>query len=325
MQRRHFCALAGASLLPAFGAHGAGPAYPQRAVRIICPYAAGGGPDVQLRQMAPALGEVLGQPIVIENKVGAGGVLAAQYVATQPADGYTLLQGSSTHLVQKLMTPSLKFDPLKDFAYIGNVSSSPSVLVVPADSPYKRAEDLIAAAKAAPGKFNYSSGGIGSGAHLAGATFAALTGMKVTHVPLKGSVEIMSSLLRGDTQFAFPTAGTGVPQVQGGKLRALAVTSPKRLAQMPNVPTLEELLKNKLAVQESWSGIWAPAVTPPEVVTRVHAVANKVLANPAIRKQIEESGSRPEMSASPQAFAEFVRAENAKWAEIVRLTGVTAA
>lgn len=324
MQRRHFCAMAGASLMPAFGARAAGAAYPQRPVRIICPYAAGGGPDVQLRQLAPSLGDVLGQPIVIENKVGAGGVLAAQYVATQPADGYTLLQGSSTHLVQKLMTPGLKFDPLKDFAFATNISTSPTVLVVTADSPYKSAEDLIAAAKAAPGKFNYSSGGIGSAAHLAGATFAALSKLTVVHVPLKGSVEIMSSLLRGDTQFAFPTAGTGVPQVQGGKLRALAVTSPKRLPQLPDVPTLEEVLKSKLAVQESWSGLWAPAGVPPDVLTRLNAAVNKVLAMPAIRKQIQESGGEPALSASPKAFADFVRAENAKWAEVIRLTGVTA-
>ena len=282
------------------------------------------GPDVQLRQLAPALGEAFGQSVVIENKVGAGGVLAAQYAAAQPADGYTLLQGSSTHLVQKLMTPSLKFDPLTDFAFATNISTSPTVLVVPVDSPYKRAEDLITAARAAPGKLNYSSGGIGSAAHLAGATFVALSKVTAVHVPLKGSVEIMSSLLRGDTQFAFPTAGTGVPQVQGGKLRALAVTSPKRLPQLPDVPTLEEILKSKLAVQESWSGLWAPAGAPPDVLARVNGAVNKVLSQAAIRKQIEESGSQPVLSASPQAFAAFVRSESAKWAEVIRLTGVTA-
>ena len=323
MQRRSFCAWGGAALTLPWHSH-ASEAYPSRTVRLICPFAPGGGPDVQLRQLAPSLGEALGQSVIVENKVGAGGVLAAQYTITQPPDGYTLLQGSSTHLVQKLMTPSLKFDPLTDFAFATNMSTSPTVLVVTADSPFKRAEDIIAAAKAAPGKLNYSSGGIGSAAHLAGATFMALPGVSAVHVPLKGSVEIMPSLLRGDTQFAFPTAGTGVPQVRNGKLRALAVTSPKRLAQLPDVPTLEEVLKSKLAVQESWSGLWAPAKTPTAVLDRLNRNVNQVLALPAIRKQIDESGSLPVQSASPQAFADFVRSENAKWAEVIRLTGVTA-
>ena len=323
MQRRHFCAMAGASLLPAVNAAAATP-FPNRMIRVICPYAAGGGPDVQLRQMAPVLGEALGQSIVIDNKVGAGGVLGAQYVAAQPADGYTLLQLANTHLVQKIMTPGLKFDPLNGFAPITNMSMSPTVLVVPADSPYQRAEDLIAAAKAAPGKLNYSSGGIGTSAHLAGATFAALPKLNVTHIPLKGSVEITASLLRGDTQFAFPVAGTGVPQVKGGKLRALAVTSAKRMPQLPDVPTLEEVLKSKLAVQESWFALSAPAGTPKEAIARLFTAFTGAMKVPAVRKAIQDSGGEPAPSASTEECAAFVRAENAKWGEIVRLAGITA-
>jgi tripartite-type tricarboxylate transporter receptor subunit TctC len=185
-------------------------------------------------------------------------------------------------------------------------------------------QDVIAAAKAAPDKMNYSSGGIGTSAHLAGATFVALAGLKATHVPLKGSVEITASLLRGDTDFAFPVAGTGVPQVKGGKLRMLCTTGATRLKEFPDVPTLQEVLKNDLAVQESWFGFWAPAKTPPEVVARLHAAANKVLADPAVRAQFEASGNSAAVTESPQAFAAFVRSENRKWAEIVKLTGVTA-
>lgn len=320
MDRRSF--MAAATLLaapPLLHAQG----FPNKPIRVISPYAAGGGPDVQLRQAGPALGEALGQSIVIENKVGAGGVLAAQYVASQPADGYTYLLGSNTHLIQKILQPALRFDPLAEFSPVSNLASSPVVLVVRADSPYKTAEDLIKAIQAKPDTFNYGSGGIGTSAHLAGATFAALAGLKVMHIPLKGSVEIAASLIRGDTQYAFPVAGTAMPQIQGGRLRALAVTSKKRMAQMPDLPTLQEVLKSDLAVQESWFGLWAPAKTDPATLDRLNAAVRKIVATPALQSAYEAAGNVAVASASPAAFAEFVRKENTKWAEIVRLTGVT--
>lgn len=221
------------------------------------PYAAGGGPDVLVRQIGPRLGEILGQPIVLENKVGAAGVLAAQFVAQQSPDGYNLLMGSNTHLIQKLLQPQLKFGPIAEFVAVSNMAVSPTVMVVRADGPFRKVEDVIAEAKAAPGMLNYSSGGIGTSAHLAGATLVSLAGVTATHIPLKGSVEITASLLRGDTDFAFPVAGTGIPQVKGGKLRMLATTGAQRLKDFPDVPTLHEVLKSELAVQESWFGFWA--------------------------------------------------------------------
>lgn len=321
MDRRAFLASAlAATATPLAWAEG----FPARPVRVISPYAAGGGPDVQLRQAGPALGEALGQPIVIENKVGAAGVLAAQYVAQQPADGYTCLMGSNTHLIQKLLQPGLRFDPVGDFAPVSNLTASPTVLVVRADAPWRTAQELIDALKAQPAQANYGSGGIGTSAHLAGATLASLAGLQVTHIPLKGSVEIAASLIRGDTQYAFPVAGTGIPQVQGGKLRALAVTSRKRLSQLPDVPTLQEVLRNELAVQESWFGLWAPAKTPPAVLDTLNAAVRKVAAQPALRASFEAVGNEATASASPQAFADFVRSENRKWAEIIQLTGITA-
>jgi tripartite-type tricarboxylate transporter receptor subunit TctC len=324
MDRRNFCFSAlGAAALAATGAQAAD-AFPSRPVRIIVPYAAGGGPDVLVRQIGPKLGEALGQPIVVENKVGAAGVLAAQYVSQSAPDGYTLLMGSNTHLIQKIMQPELKFEPLTDFVPVSNMAASPTVMVVRADAPYKTVADVIAAAKANPGKMNYGSGGIGTSAHLAGATFVALGGLKATHIPLKGSVEITASLLRGDTDFAFPVAGTGVPQVKGGRLRALAVTGASRLKELPDVPTLNEAMNNDLTVQESWFGFWAPARTPADVVAKLHAAANKVLSDPAVKAQFEATGNTAAGTASPQAFAAFVRSENRKWADIVKLTGVTA-
>jgi tripartite-type tricarboxylate transporter receptor subunit TctC len=324
MQRRHFLAAGVPFALAAAGVRADEP-FPSHAVRVIVPYAAGGGPDVLLRQVQPQLAEALGQPVIAENKVGAAGVLAAQYVAQQPADGYTLLQGSNTHLIQKLLNPKLGFDPLADFAPVSNMVSSPTVMVVRADGPYKRVEDVIAAAKAAPGKLNYGSGGIGTSAHLAGATLVSLAGLKATHIPLKGSVEITASLLRGDTDFAFPVAGTGIPQVKGGKLRMLATTGAHRFKEFPDVPTLHEVLHNELAVQESWFGFWAPAHTPAGVVDRLHAAIHKVVEEPKVQKLFEATGNTAAISPTPQAFAAFVREENQKWAKIIKLTGVTVA
>ena len=324
MQRRSFClGSVSAATLAATSVRAADP-FPSKLVRVIVPYAAGGGPDVQMRQIAPKFGEALGQTIVVENKVGAAGVLAAQFVAQAPADGYTLLMGSNTHLIQKILQPELRFDPLNEFAPVCNMGTSPTVMVVRADGPYQKVEDVVAAARANPGKMNYSSGGIGTSAHLAGATLVSLAGLKATHIPLKGSVEITASLLRGDTDFAFPVTGTGVPQVKGGKLRALAVTSGTRLKDLPDVPTLQEVLHSELAVQESWFGFWAPAKTPADAIAKLNAAAGKVLADPTIRALFESSGSTVALNESAQAFAAFVRSENRKWAEIIKLTGVTA-
>ncbi|MCW5261434.1 tripartite tricarboxylate transporter substrate binding protein [Verminephrobacter eiseniae] len=326
MDRRSFCATASTVAAAAFfpwRVRATAP-YPGKPIRVISPYAAGGGPDLLLRQVGPALGQALGQPIVIENKVGAGGVLAAIHAAQQPADGYLLLMGANTHLVQKAMQPELGFDPIADFAPVSNFATSPAMLVVNAGSAYQKLDDLMAAAKTWPGQMNYGSGGIGTAAHLAGATLVSLMGIEAVHVPLKGSVEISASLLRGDTQFAFPIAGTAVPQVKGGKLRALAVTSRSRLQELPELPTLHELLGgNELAIQESWFGLWAPARTPAQILATLNAAVKKVVATPSLRSAAQALGTELSASASPQACAAFVRSENLKWAELVRLAGVS--
>lgn len=327
MHRRSFF-MAGAGtglalLAPQLSQAAAG--YPDKPVRVISPYAAGGGPDVQLRQAGPVLGAALGQPIVVENKVGAAGVLAAQYVAQQPADGYTLLMGSNTHLIQKLLQPSLRFDPLADFTPVGNLATSPAVLVVNSQSPWKSYRELEDAVRARPEGWNYSSGGLGTSAHLAGATMVSLARLKVTHIPLKGSVEIGMSLLRGDTQFAFPVAGTAMPQIAAGKLRALAVTGASRLPQLPDVPTLQEAMGgSELAVQESWFGVWAPRGAPAAVVDALFAGLRKTVADARLRESFAAAGNELSLLGdSPQSFAEFVRRENGKWANIIRLTGIT--
>jgi len=323
MDRRQFSiSLAAAAAVPMFAT--ANTAFPSRSVKVISPFAAGGGPDVQLRQFAPSWGDALKQSVVIENKVGAAGVLAAQLVASAAADGYTLLMGSNTHLIQKSLQPNHKFDPLNDFVGISNMASSPTVLVVSAESSYRNLDDLVVALRKAAGGMNYGSGGIGTSAHLAGATFLTLNNINATHVPLRGSVEIAASLMRGDTQFAFPVAGTGVPQVKGGKLRALAVTSRSRLSQLPDVPTLNELMNNELTIQESWFGLWAPAKTSTEIINTLHSAAVSALNLPAIRTAFENAGNLTVPSQNPQAFTAFIRTEQKKWADIVKLAGATA-
>jgi tripartite-type tricarboxylate transporter receptor subunit TctC len=293
--------------------------YPSKPVRLIIPFAAGGGPDIQARHFGQRLTAVMGQPAVMENKVGAAGGLAAQYVAQAAPDGYTILIGSNTHLIQKHLNPALPFDPIAEFAPITLMGSSPTVLVVRANHPAQAPRDLVAAAKANPGKMNYGSGGIGSAAHLAGATFDSLSGLGATHIPLKGSVEIEASLLRGDTDFAFPIASTAVAGVRAGKLRALGVTSARPLDALPGVPLMSVAMNDPLYVQESWFGFWAPAKTPPEVVRAFHALAVRTLADPELVKRFEATGSSVTASESPAAFAAFVRSENEKWGRIVKL------
>ncbi|GAA4335427.1 tripartite tricarboxylate transporter substrate binding protein [Pigmentiphaga soli] len=327
MERRTFCLGAlgalGANLIFDATARAAQP-YPSRAVHIVVPYAAGGGPDIMVRQFAPGLGSALGQPIVVENKVGAGGVLAAQYVAQAAPDGYTALLGSNSHLIQKALQPSLMFDPVNDFLPVTLIATSPTVLVVSASSPYRTVQDLIAALQAGTRKLNFASGGIGSGAHLGGATFVSLLKADAVHVPFKGSVEIPLSLLRGETDFAFAIAGTAIPQVKSGKLRALAVTSRDPLAELPGVPPLHDILHSDLAIQEFWFGVWLPRKSPAEAVGRLYDAATAALKDASVRSMFEAAGNRVIKSDSPEDDAAFVRSEYRKWADIIKLTGITA-
>lgn len=293
--------------------------YPAKPIHIVVPFAAGGGLDISTRQFGLKLSEIIQQPVVVENKVGAAGVLGAVSVRTAPPDGYTLLLGSNSPLIQKHLNPDLKFDPIADFVPVSNMASTPTVLVVRAEHPAKSMQELIEMAKKNPGKMNYGSGGIGTAAHLAGASFVALAELKAVHVPLKGSVEIPLSLLRGDTDFAFPVSGTAIPQVKSGKLRALATTSGRPMKELPGVPTLAATFKNDLGIQEAWFGLWAPARTPASVVKAMHAATSKALADPQLQQQFEAAGSPVATSESPEAYAAFVKMENAKWAKIVKL------
>lgn len=292
-------------------------AYPTKPVKLILPYAAGGGPDVLTRVFAEKLSERLGQRVVVDNRVGAGGMLAAQIAAQSPPDGYTILLGSSSHVTQKLLEPKAEFDPMSSFTHITRLSTAPTLMVAEAEGPFRNAADLVAAAKKSPGKFNYGSGGIGSAAHLAGAAFANFTGIDVVHVPYRGSVEIVPAILSRTVEFAFPTASTAVPQVNAGKVRALATTAPRRLPQLPDVPTLKELYGSDDLVLESWSGLWGPANLPPAIVARLNEAALTVARMPEIIAVHEKIGSPIDTTATPAEFTAFIRSETAKYTKLV--------
>ncbi|MBL8382145.1 MAG: tripartite tricarboxylate transporter substrate binding protein [Burkholderiales bacterium] len=298
--------------------------FPSRPVKIIVPFAAGGGPDVETRRMAPKLAEALGGPVVVENRVGAAGIVAAEVAAQAPPDGYTLIAAGVSQVVQKILRPEAKFDPGTSFAPITLTGSAPTVLIVTADTPIRSAKELADAMRARPGQFNYGSGGVGTAAHIAGATFASLLKLNAIHVPYRGSVEIMPALLGGQIQFAFPIAGTGVPHVKSGKARALGVTGAKRLASLPDVPTMKELYGDDLFVQESWGGLWAPAGTPAPVIATLFAATRKAMADPALRAQYQAGGAEVEVSNSPEEFAAFMKAESAKWAKLIQISGAKA-
>jgi tripartite-type tricarboxylate transporter receptor subunit TctC len=256
--------------------------------------------------------------------VGAAGILAAELVTQAPADGYTLLAGSISQVVQKVLRPEAKFDPVGTFVPITKTSTTPTVLIVPADSPIKSAKELEALIRSKPGQLNYGSGGIGTAAHIAGASFVGVLKLDAVHVPYRGSVELVPALLSNQIQYAFPIAGTSVPFVKAGKVRALAVTSAKRMSSLPDVPTLKELYGDDLFIQESWGGLWAPANTPGPVVQQIFIATRKAFADPELRAQYIAAGTEPELSESPEAFARFMVAESQKWARLIQMAGVKA-
>lgn len=315
---RAFLALVASGLLASTAPTLAANDYPNKPIRVVVPYAPGGGPDVLTRRTVEALAKTLNGNIVVENRVGAGGILAAEFVARAPADGYTLMLGASSHVVQKIMQPTVNFDPMSDFTHIVQGGSLPQVLIVRADSPFTSAQDLIEAAKKAGNPFNYASGGIGSAAHLAGAAFTSSAGITTVHIPYRGSVEIVPSLLRGDVEFAFPVLATALPQIADGKVRALAVTSAERLPQLPEAPTLNATFQTTDLALDAWSGYWGPKGLPADITEKLEAAFKQVFAMPEIQAFYAQAGSPLHVSESPAAFTRFMEDETIKYRKIIQ-------
>ena len=297
--------------------------YPTRPITLIVPYAAGGGNDVMARIVADKMGAALGQPIVVENRGGAGGSIATRAVAHAPADGYTLgLGGTGTLAIDPTLYPNVGYDPRKDFAPIGLIATSALVVLVHPSVPAKTIPELIALAKQEPGKLAYASAGVGSGIHLGAELFAYMAGIKLTHVPYKGSAPALTDLLGGHVQIYFSSLPPAIGLVQDGKVRALAVTGPERSKIFPDLPTVAEAALPGYAAVLHY-GIVAPARTPKPVVDKLAAALGTAIASPDVARKIATDGAEI-MGMTPAEYAADIDREEAKWSEVVRRSGAKA-
>lgn len=293
--------------------------YPERPIKLVVPWPPGGATDALGRLLAQRLTERLGQTVIVDNKAGAGGNIGTAAFVREKADGYTLLMAtSSTNAANPHLYSRLGFDAAKDFAPVAFVAEIPNILEVPKQSPFKSVADLVAAAKAEPGKLNYGSGGVGSSQHLAGAMFKYLTGADVLHIPYKGSGPAVSDLLAGQVDMMLDTGS--LAQVQAGALRALAVASRQRLPALPDVPTFDEAGVPKMYAS-AWYGIVAPAGTPADVVQRLNKEVNAVTSTPEVKQRMESMGALVPAGQSPEEFSTFIQSEIARYAEIVKISG----
>jgi tripartite-type tricarboxylate transporter receptor subunit TctC len=312
-----------AAMLAALPPGAAAQAYPNKPIRLIVPYPAGGGSDVMARAIAEKLATALAVQVVVDNRSGAGGNIAASAAAKAPADGYTLFFGAAGPLVvNPALYEKLPFDPVKDFMPIGLVGKMPLFLTVPVSLPVQSLKELIELAKAKPGQLNYASSGIGGTTHLAMEVLKSQTGAGITHVPYKGTAAGVADMLGGSIQAIFDAWATTGPHVQAGKLRFLAVSTAGRSALEPQLPTVAESGFPGFDLYV-WYGLMAPAGTPPEVIAKLSSETAKVMAQADLKDRFASLGMEP-MTSTPEQFAAHLRTETAKWAKIVRDSGARA-
>jgi tripartite-type tricarboxylate transporter receptor subunit TctC len=292
-----------------------GQGFPSKPIRLVVPYSAGGGADTTARLIAPKLQEALGQSVVIDNKPGAGGTIGDDTVAKAPPDGYTLLIGAFAHAVNPSLMAKMPFRTPEDFAPISLLVIVPELLVVTPSFSAKTVGELVALAKAQPGKLSYGSSGNGSAQHLAAELFKMRTGTDIQHVPYKGGALAVADVAAGHVPFYFGNMSSALPQARGGRVRALAVTSPQRSPAAPEVPTMAESGVSGCEISE-WNALLAPAGTPPAVIERLHAEVVKILGQDDIKAKFADLGAQT-IGSTPAELAAFLRAEQAKWAEVV--------
>ena len=297
-------------------------AYPSKPVRIVVSFSAGGPTDIVARAMGAKMAELLGQQFVVENKVGAGGNIGADLVAKSAPDGYTLLMATvSTHAINPGLYKKIPYDPVRDFAPLGQVGVTPCLLAVHPSLPAKDVKSLVALVKENPGKFTYGSSGLGSILHLCGEQFKAMAGgLAIQHVPFRGSAPMMQNLIGGQISMVFDATPSALPQVQSGAIRALGAGMATRMRAMPELPTLQE---QGFAGFEcyTWNALLAPAGTPQPIIDKLNAAINKSLEDPTVFKRLQEAGIDPTPGSTPQKLAAFIKAELAKWDPIIKASG----
>ncbi len=321
--RRTFLCFGAMAALALTGAPGQAQDYPNRPVRIVVSFSAGGPTDIVGRIFAAKLSELLGQQFFVENKVGAGGNIGADQVAKSPADGYTLLVATvSTHAINPGLYAKMPYDPVKDFAPIAQVGVTPTMLAVHPSVPATDVKSLIELVKQNPGKYTYGSSGMGSILHLCGEQFKSLAGggLDIQHVPYRGSNPMMADLVAGQISMVFDATPTALPQAQGGKIRPLGAGMAERMRVLPDLPTLQEQGLKGFECY-TWNAILAPAGTPQPIIEKLAAGIKTALDDPNVFKRLQEAGVDPTLGRGPKETADFIKAELAKWAPIIKMSG----
>lgn len=307
----------GLSALPLLG-HAQG--YPSKPVTLVVGYAPGGTTDIVARMAAQALSAATGKTFIVENRGGGSTTIATGYVAKAPADGYTLLANEMTQTIVPSLFPKLSFDPIKDLAPVTVFAEAPYVLVVNSNVPAKSLRELVALAKAQPGKLNFASGGAGSGPHIAGELLKTVAGIEMTHVAYKGSGPAVQDLLGGQVEVLITAAPTVSAQLASGRMRPLAVAHSKRLSSLPNVPTAAEAGFPEFRIA-NWFGLAAPKGTPSDVIAFLHAEVQKMIARPDVREKLLAAGAEP-VSMTPAEAARHIETEARRWAELIHKAGI---
>lgn len=293
--------------------------YPSKAIRIVVPFPPGGTSDILSRTIGQKLTEEWGQPVLTDNRPGAAGNVASEFVAKSKGDGYTLyINTVGTHAINPAIYPKLAFDPVKDFTAITNLVNLQSILLTHPSVPVKNVKELIALAKKRPGDLTYSSAGSGAQPHLTAEMFKTRAGVNLLHVPYKGAAPQMNALIAGEVAVTFATAPSGVPLVKHGQARAIGVSGATRIAALPDVATINETLPGYVAV--GWNGLLGPAAMPAPVLEKIHATVTKIVRQPEMRDKLVGLGAEPALS-TPQEFADLMKAEIAKWAKVVKDSG----